>query len=247
MNIFDNPFFILEVSMRDNRQQIISAAEDKIFMDESKSQLVNQARNTLIIPEKRLAAELRWFPGIDEGRIKALIKFFRGDKSSKLNISDFRNIALLNIAVYIFRTWRFKTLNDILNSILAAGKCFETIKADELCRIINRDRASAGFQQVSISELERGLYDYRSDVVKVIDNRVSVLSQSKYIELAEELAGKYAHEAAYQDSVIINDLIDSCELRIMPGLESQQQMILDELNNICINPERNSTQYIIKH
>ena len=245
MNIFDNPFFILEVSMRDNRQQIISAAEDKIFMDESKSQAVNQARNTLIIPEKRLAAELRWFPGIDDNRIKSIIKFFRGDKSSKLNISDFRNIALLNIAVYIFRTRRFKTLNDIVNSILAAGKCFETINAGDLCRIINMDRASAGFQQVSISELERGLYDYRSDVVKVLDNRVSVLSQNKYIELAEELAGKFANEAAYQESVIINDLIDSYELRIMPGLESQQQMILDVLNNFKRCPEKLSEQYYL--
>ena len=56
MNISDNPFFTLGVSTRDNRRQITAAAEEKAFVSGSD---FSEARTALLIPEKRIAAEVR--------------------------------------------------------------------------------------------------------------------------------------------------------------------------------------------
>ncbi|MBQ2617359.1 MAG: hypothetical protein IJF90_10930 [Synergistaceae bacterium] len=75
MNISDNPFFTLGVSTRDNRRQITAAAEEKAFV--SGSDDFGEARTALLIPEKRIVAEIRWFPGMDDAKVREISEFFR--------------------------------------------------------------------------------------------------------------------------------------------------------------------------
>lgn len=48
MNIFENPFYILGASTKDNRRKISDLAEEKGFLYDPNT--VEEARNALIIP-----------------------------------------------------------------------------------------------------------------------------------------------------------------------------------------------------
>ena len=62
MIIKENPFYILGASLRDNRQKIMSLAEEKsLEVDEA---VCSEARMVLTNPRRRLVAELSWFPGV---------------------------------------------------------------------------------------------------------------------------------------------------------------------------------------
>ena len=64
MSIYDSPFYILGVSLRDNKQAIINAAENKILSSNKEPAIIDEAKNALINPKKRIIAELTWFPGL---------------------------------------------------------------------------------------------------------------------------------------------------------------------------------------
>ena len=88
MSIFDNPFYTLGVSAKSNRQQISSKAEEKIFLNENESKSINEARNILIIPDKRLVAEIRWFPGVSDRNIREIIDYFEKCFASERRPND---------------------------------------------------------------------------------------------------------------------------------------------------------------
>ena len=234
MNIFENPFCILGVSTRSSRQQIASATEEKAFLRNDDSQRLNEARNTLIIPAKRLAAELRWFPGLPDERISEVVEFFRkldtGQPAPKIATSGFKSIALLNFAVYAFPFRKFKNASEITKSLLAIDYFFEKLTPGVICETINHERAEAEFPFVKPSELDDEIRGYRSDIVKVLNG---TLSSKKYAGLAEYLAEKYSYEGEKNHSMlIIGDLLDSYELHIMLLLEEQKKRVLDAADDI---------------
>ena len=70
--ILSNPFQILGLSSRDNRQRIVEAAEEKsLSLD---GELCSKARTDLTNPRNRLAAEVAWLPGLSPRRAHQLIE-----------------------------------------------------------------------------------------------------------------------------------------------------------------------------
>ena len=233
MNIFDNPFYMLGVSAKSNRQQISSIAEEKIFLNENESKSLNEARNILIIPEKRLAAEIRWFPGVSDKNIGEIIDYFAKLKAdqprNKINMSVLRSAALLNFAVYIFRFHNFVNVSQIAKSITAIDQCFKAVSLESLCTVINRDRLEAGFTMAKRPEVEREFNNYRLDIVKTLNETLSTLSKEEYTKLVEELTEIYAGDT---DLLIISDLLDDYELNIMPELERRKNEIITIAANL---------------
>ena len=235
MNISDNPFFTLEVSTRDNRTQITEAADQKAFLNDSVP--LNEARTALIIPSKRLGSEVRWFPGIEDKRVREISNFFRrlnsGQPPGRLDTSGLRSLALLNFAVYMFGFRKFGSVQDMTKSILAICRCFDTLNSEGICAVINNDRLIAGFPMIDELELERELNNYRNDILRVIDGRASRLSPDEYLLFMNELAKNYADEnGSCYVSQFLNDLLSSCELNILPSLEGKKSKILKTVSRI---------------
>ncbi|MBQ9433068.1 MAG: hypothetical protein IJU26_02515 [Synergistaceae bacterium] len=235
MKISDNPFFTLGVSTRADRKQIASAADAKAFVQDSEA--VRAARTSLVIPSKRLYAEVRWFPGTEDANVREIVSFFRrfsvGQTNPGINASIFRGLTLLNFAVYMFSYRKFRDKADMSQSILAICRCFDAINTGGLCAVINNDRTIAGFPPISEQELAHELNDYRRDILRNIDGRMSVLLLEKYTELLEELADSYADDDGdYHGSLMLDDIMAGYELRILPQLEEQIRMILDSVTSI---------------
>lgn len=233
MRIENNPFFILEVSTRANRQKIAAAADNKAFVNDSDD--IMTAHTALMISSQRLSAEVRWFPGMEDTRVREIANFFRrisaGQPPNKINTTSLRGLPLLNFAVYLLSYRKFRDTADMSQSILAICKCFETLNTEGICVSINNDRLIASFPLIDEHELELELNDYRRDILSVIDDRTSRLSSEQYIELSERLADEYAE----YDSLLLDDLLASYELKIFPQLEEQQSMIAEAVSRTGAN------------
>ena len=212
MNIFENPFYILGVSPRDNRRAIAAAAEDKLFL--SDAAVINDARNALLIPEKRLAAEMRWFPGIDDRKIAELIEFLlqlragKDQNSNLADLTDYIDIDALNLLIYI---WEFKSASDITAVIFEISKFFEDIYVDDILVTINEARAEAGFPEAGEAEVEYELNNYRADIVKTIEDKLSALALEEYYDVINSLAEKYA-EGDGNDTIYYFDEDDALKI-----------------------------------
>lgn len=234
MNISDNPFFTLGVSTRDNRRQITAAAEEKTFVSGSD---FGEARTALLIPEKRIAAEVRWFPGMDDAKVREISEFFRnvaaGNYTNTPIAEGLRSLARLNFSVYMFSYRKFAGVSDMAGSILAICSCFDNINTEGVCASINNDRLIAGFPMTDEAEFERALNDYRADILGVIDGRLPELSREEYTGLATELAVKYADaNGEYYGSILLGDFLAGYELNILPRLDEHMMMIRSAASNI---------------
>ena len=234
MNIFENPFYILGVSPRDNRRAIAAAAEDKLFL--SDAAVINDARNALLIPEKRLAAEMRWFPGIDDRKIAELIEFLlqlragKDQNSNLADLTDYIDIDALNLLIYI---WEFKSASDITAVIFEISKFFEDMYVDDILVTINEARAEAGFPEAGEAEVEYELNNYRADIVKTIEDKLSALALEEYYDVINSLAEKYAEgDGDYYNSLLLGDLLDDYELNITSRIEEKRDLILSALDNM---------------
>ncbi|MBQ9896507.1 MAG: hypothetical protein IJM40_04240, partial [Synergistaceae bacterium] len=229
MNIFENPFYILGVSPADNRRAIAAAADDKAFLL-GDSKAVEEARSALLIPDKRLAAEMRWFPGSDSEQVSEIIKFLGNLRDGKdTDIEDLDEITdaidgidKVNLFIYI---WEFKTIDDYETAILEINDGFEEIYTEDVLDLINEARKEAGFPEADEPELEQELNNYRADIVKAIDGKLSAVELYDYINIINNLAEEYSGGG----SLILGDLLDNYELNTAPSLEEQKILVLSEL------------------
>ena len=65
MRVKDNPFYVLGVTPYDTLETINEKYDEKSFMDEDNEIIYDNARQILCSPNKRLAAEVRWFYELD--------------------------------------------------------------------------------------------------------------------------------------------------------------------------------------
>lgn len=235
MNLFENPFCILGVSSRDSRKRIAEAAEEKSFLDDSES--VREAQNVLTIPGRRLAAELRWFPGIDDEQTRGIIEFFRRIKArrnpGRIDSSGFRGLALLNFAVSVFSFRKFRDASEIEEAVLVLCWCFDSVSVEGICKAINNDRLIAGFTQADENDIVRELNDYRTDILGMIDGKLSALPENEYSGLAVRLAEKYSGDGG--KSFLLGDIISAFELRILPRLEELAEIIIDTDSDVKLS------------
>ena len=119
MRLIDNPFYILDVSTTDNRQTIISKAEEKSFFEDSS--VCGEAQNILLNIIKRTSAELSWFPGTDNSKIREICNAIKNNQS--INLSGLDSIARLNACVHNFSIQTHEDVYETGYSVLEMTNC----------------------------------------------------------------------------------------------------------------------------
>ena len=92
MTFEENPFRVLNVSIYDTKATIVDAADDLAFAEPDDEKIIAQARDILLNPRKRIAAEVRYL--VDENIDVANLSedILRVDKKfSALNAEDLRD------------------------------------------------------------------------------------------------------------------------------------------------------------
>ncbi|MBP7509742.1 MAG: hypothetical protein KA807_18155, partial [Prolixibacteraceae bacterium] len=194
MNIFENPFYILGATPLDSRRKINEFADDKSLLLNTAE--ITEARDILINPSKRLAAEIRWFPGLSKEQTSEILGLIAdlqaGNRTEEPNIFEWNTLANLNAKLYAFP---YRELKDIFKAkylILEISRLYESISIKELTDDINHDRKIGGLPSISgTTEIEEAIRDYRDDIKKTISQALSKLTQEQNIELITMLAQKF--------------------------------------------------------
>ena len=82
MDLLQNPFYILNATQRDNRQRIIALAEEQSLLSDADKCMT--ARAELTNPNKRIAAEVAWMPGVFPERVYDILLLLESSVGNRL-------------------------------------------------------------------------------------------------------------------------------------------------------------------
>lgn len=240
--LLDNPFYILDATTRLTKQQILDLADEKSL--ELDHDACDKARIDLTLPKNRLTAELDWFLGLSAAAATDLInRLKQNDKN--LYSQAMPNLAYINIMHDLLNTNTFNAsqLKFIINKL---SDIFENINIDDILYNINQDRAVAKFPVVNdLDAVERALKHKQETLISMVINNLNELETSQMIELATSIAKQHTDDS-YPPHFIAG-LIDLYALKVQTYLESQIELINDEINTIKESAKHKSDESQIQN
>ncbi|MEG0091751.1 MAG: hypothetical protein RSA20_08010 [Oscillospiraceae bacterium] len=186
MDIFSNPFYILGATPQDNEQQLEELKQEKSsWLDPI---TVSTAHSALTDPQKRLAAELCWFPNVSKSQVIEVMdlctRMADGQPQTMVSFSSFKNIAALNFKVYTLPSTAGISSSQAEYAVLGMSRLFEMVDIHTLMKDINLDRAAAGIATlVEIVSLENEMHSYQQKIVESIQIWLSKLPHCQYQEV----------------------------------------------------------------
>ena len=206
-SFYQNPFYLLSVTPRDNRQRIIELAEEKsLTLD---SDICEKARSDLTNLRARVAAEIAWLPGLSPRRTTDLINILHvnPDLIRKQNLPTLAKANLLGAA--------FNRLNpemstdDWVQWLLDLAYAIEDIDLEEIMRDINEDRSIAKLAEIkSLSILEDEFTAHRRHYQEAVITALNQLTTLKLVDIITQ-AVEIATEVGNQHSpLLLKNLIE---------------------------------------
>lgn len=206
-SFYQNPFYLLSVTPRDNRQRIIELAEEKsLTLD---SDICEKARSDLTNLRARVAAEIAWLPGLSPRRTTDLINILHvnPDLIRKQNLPTLAKANLLGAA--------FNRLNPEMNTddwvqwLLDLAYAIEDIDLEEIMRDINEDRSIAKLAEIkSLSILEDEFTAHRRHYQEAVITALNQLTTLKLVDIITQ-AVEIATEVGNQHSpLLLKNLIE---------------------------------------
>ncbi len=225
MYLFDNPFYILNATPRDDRRRITELAEERsLLLDSDKCM---QARSDLTNPRKRLAAEIAWLPGVWPKQIEKILTCVGEVVSSDIiGMDKLMPLARANsLAAVLPRLPRY-TSNDVAKRILEIAWAFEAADPQALRAVINEERKVSGFPEVTdLSSVEEEIQQqqrhYRQAINSALDN-LSAEERVKAVTVAVESA---TDKGEKHGPILIDKLVESYEIKAKAVLEKEEEKI----------------------
>jgi hypothetical protein len=220
----NNPFYILGITTRDNRQKIVQIAEDKSL--ELDNNICQKARSELTTPKSRIKAELCWFPGLSPKRIGELISQLQLNPYTVENISALPNLAHANLLLFAIQQIDTDHTDVFVSMIEQIIDLTEAIQVNEIIRDINEERSVSGFPEVfADTEVEEILSEIKRFYVKTIIAKFNEMPPKKLVEIMTRLVDDATGSGEYSCSVVIDDIVDDYVIHT-------QQFLEDEADNI---------------
>jgi hypothetical protein len=206
-SFYQNPFHILGVAPRENRQRIIELSEEKsLTMD---SDICDKARSDLTNLRVRVAAEIAWLPGLSPKCTTELINILQVNPHliRKQNLSALVKANLLGAAFGHLDP--AMSTDDWVQWILDLAYAIEEIDLEDAMKDINEDRYIAKLTEIkSLSVLEDEFATHRrnyQEAVVAALNRLTTLKLVDIITQAVEVATELGNKSAPS---LLKDLIE---------------------------------------
>ena len=251
-----NPFHILGVSARDNRQRIVEAAEERSLI--LNADLCAKARGDLTNPRSRLAAELAWLPGLSPRRAEQLVNTLAARP-----VVAFKGDGLPPLAEANLMASAFLVLNPALSEplwracIIAIAKAVEAISAETVRTDINQDRLVAGFAEVkSVEIVEEGLRERLREYRECLRKALDTLLPQKLARVATEVAEAATEGGTAHPPALIDEMIDAYAVGVHAFLSKESeniQIIIDRVRQAAsagataVNPLLDRLEKLIRN
>jgi len=220
-----NPFYVLQVSTRDNRQTILRQAEEKAL--ELDYEVCQQARADLTHPRRRLAVEIAWLPGLSPRDVGLALTRLKNEPQTLQRPCYLPLLALFNLLVSAFSGVNAAdTAQNIAAFICRADDVFDNVTDEQVLEEINADRIAAGFPEwTDLAELQRLLHEHLRQARTVFEATLDRLPPAKLLESITLAVDTATDNGAYQAGALIDALIDSYALRVSPLLEREAALV----------------------
>lgn len=238
MNILNNPFNILGVTLRDNVTKISDAAEEKSLFEDFDE--CNSAKNMLINSTSRLKAELCWLPGVSPSKITEIINYIESVKTKDIDpeyihntFSRYTPIVYVNIEKTFLDVRNDLTCEDLYPLIYDLAARFDEIDQEQLLEIINSTRKLSAISTISsISILKEELDEYREECLETIINVINDLAPTKLLKLVTDLIDYSTDSGENVAPELIYRIVDSYETRTKGSIDQLENKLFDNINKI---------------
>lgn len=227
MRLSENPFYVLGASTRDDRRRLLELADDLSGMaDPAKAAA---ARAVLTNPRQRLAAELRWLPGVSPSRSKSLVEQTSRGLLDSEQIQGLPALAAVNVIISGLECSPDPTAHDLPARLLEVAHTAERIVPENLLIRINEDRQVACVPPVDAertvaSDLEHWRAEVLASLANVlrkrpVDHRIAVLT----IAVEKGTSGGTEH-----GPLLLHELIDLLAVDVREILSEHAQAVRKE-------------------
>lgn len=220
-------FAILGATTRDNRRRIVELAEERSLVLDG--EICSRARSDLTNPRNRLTAEVAWLPGLSPKRAnsyRALLKdniaTFMGSAAEEAPLVR-ANLLAAGIELFDPDTdaeiWT-GAISDLADEV-------ERFDPEEVLRVINEDRAVAGFPEIQdIGLMESELTERRRHYKETIKEAINRLHTSRMLDIVSKVVTSTTKAGAEHAPILVDELIDSFEAGVRPFLDKEGENIL---------------------
>jgi len=239
MDLLQNPFHILNASLRDNRRRIMELADERSLLLDSSECM--EARSELTNPRKRLSAEVAWLPGIGPKRVGEVLSLLESSPADLLAVDKLSSIARANLLASGLARLPDHHPDDVAEWVLEISWAFEDIDPEELSVIINEERVVSGFPEVTdLSAVEAEIQERRRHYRKVIKSALDNLSPKELVEAVTVAVESATDDGEEHGPILIADLIDSYEVEAQGFLVKEEGNIraLVEKLRAAVDAER---------
>ena len=214
----NNPFYILNIPMNAGKSAIVAASEAALLKGSKKPGDESEgAFSVLVNPDQRLAAELDWFPGLEEEKISEICRAVRS--TLPIDEQGLSGVALLNAGLYnlgLMTMQKGGSKKNFIQSVADAAwkiaELYDNINVAELTDAINVSRQQAGITPADLVTVFSAWQDRKSEISKIIDNALKNCRKDLYIQIFSKIADDLTGENALPMRGIINDAIDWYEI-----------------------------------
>ena len=225
MNYQENPFNILGASITDNRRKIVALCEEKVlYLDSSE---VESARNILTTPQKRLSAEMHWFPDCDEEDIATIREYIAAsaeNPNTELTISA-GDLSLFNAYLAALPGKKTNAYSEIKSELLRLSRLYEALDAEEIKAQLNECRTKSGFPLLEReSDIETVLAEMRNETRQILSKWLSRFSEASYVKIVTQISEAYS-SGRNRGQAVLEDIISEYSLKIAGTFQKKTEDI----------------------
>lgn len=232
--IESNPFYVLDVSMKDSRQTILQLAEERgLFGD---ADVCEAAATQLTNINKRISAEVRWFAGTPDDTIRNLVKSLKSNGNS-----DLPEIPLNPLSDYIYilavtekqKPVSSDQLATLKKFIVKLDRSYQALRADNILKDINDSRSAAGIPLIdSAGAISKEIAALRADARSILSGVLSSLSEHDLISLMTAISTSDIDRQGSDFGVILEDVMELYQIKMEPALNQTAESIYKRLDEL---------------
>jgi hypothetical protein len=229
MNIKENPFFLLNATLRNTRSELSELEEEFSLFNDSDRDLLSE----VVSPRLRVQSELGWLIGVTEPTV--LRELANKSLNDLIDLRHLHALDQLNLISSSLSLYEGKSLKLIKDSILRLADLFEDLhlRLDEVIVLLNQERKYSAFPLISdTSQLEDGVNLRKDYFNQSMRDSLDRLDSSALVSLITDVVDENSMNGVRQCYTLVQDLVDHYEVAVSHTLTEQTEFIESLIENI---------------
>lgn len=225
-NLTDNPFYILQVSVRDNAEHVSEAFESRVLEGTFKEETLHKAQRDLLGSKSRLAAEISWLLELSPNKCKEVLSKIgianREYSDVIIDLPEDAKLARANVSSHF-------VIREKQGSFLEILTFWGTLEAEALRGLVNSIRNASGFPQVTDDLFRESLNNLKASHAEACLSAISSAHHPGRM-FSEMLKGYFTESARITDFLdLLTDRYNNSIVSHVKTLENKISKFIEEI------------------